>query len=531
MTRPANKYDAVVIGGGHNGLVCAAYLGRAGLRVVVVERRERLGGMAETAELMPGVRVPTLAHTVERLSPRVARELGLRGHGLRLFSPDVRVLAPQPGNEGSLVLYGDAQRTAESLSGNRLVGAGDADAWIRADREIRLLAGALYDMHGRAPVDIAAPSLGDVLDTARRALRSRGRARPYSGGLLRVMPMAVRDLVDEWFQSDALRAVVAARGLLYTAFGPRMPGTAGVLLTDAAGNDGGLAGQTVFARGGPGALTDALAAAARAAGVEFRNGVGVELVKRNEEQSTGVVLAGGEEIEATVVVSTLDPRTTLLGLLEPEVLGPRLSWRASNIRQRGVTAKVNYALSGLPAFSSSDPDSESRSLRGRILLAPSMAALERATDPAKYCAQAEEPLIEATIPTLSDATLVDPHGAQRVKHVLSAVVQAAVDESIGDAATRTIERYAPGFADLIVERQVITPADIERDWGTAGGHPMHAEVGLDQWFEWRPLHGFGRYRMPLNGFYLAGAGAHPGGGVTGMPGYLAAQAVLQDRRR
>ncbi|HUR16815.1 MAG TPA: FAD-dependent oxidoreductase, partial [Candidatus Limnocylindrales bacterium] len=341
------------------------------------------------------------------------------------------------------------------------------------------------------------------------------------------MPMAIRDLVEEWFRSDSLRALVAARGVLLTGLGPRMPGTTGVLLTDAAGADGGLAGQTVYARGGPGAVAEALAAAARASGVEIRGGVGVQRVKRLGEAATGVILDGGEEIDAAVVVSSLDPRTTLLTLLEPEVLGPRLSWRASNIRQRGVTAKVNYALAGLPVFPGSDKDT--RQLRGRIVLAPSMVALERATDPAKYGAQAEEPLIEATIPTLVDPSLIDAAHAPAVRHVLSAVVQAAVDESIGDVATRTLEAYAPGFADLIVERQVFTPGDIEGEWGAAGGHPMHAEVGLDQWLEWRPVHGFGRYRMPLRGMYLAGAGAHPGGGITGMPGYLAAQAVLEDR--
>jgi phytoene dehydrogenase-like protein len=327
--------------------------------------------------------------------------------------------------------------------------------------------------------------------------------------------------------------------MLLSGLGPRMPGSAGVLLTDAAGNDGGLAGQTVLARGGPGALTDALAAAARAAGAEIRTETAVAHVRRDGESVKGLTLEDGVEIEAPVVVSSLDPKSTLLKLLEPEVLGPRLSWRAANIRQRGATAKVNFALRDLPHFPAAAHDP--RLLRGRVLLAPSMAALDQAADPAKYGELTSEPLIEATIPSLMDASLIDTARAPAVRHVFSAIVQSVPYElrqgnwherrdELGDVVTRTIERYAPGFADLIEAREVITPADIERGYGATGGHPMHAEVGLDQWFEWRPLHGFGRYRMPLAGMYLCGSGAHPGGGVTGAPGRLAAHEILADLR-
>jgi phytoene dehydrogenase-like protein len=310
-----------------------------------------------------------------------------------------------------------------------------------------------------------------------------------------------------------------------------MSGTAGVLHTDAAGNDGGLAGQTVLARGGPGALTAALASAARAAGVEIRTDVQVARVRRDGETVRGVTLANGDEIAAGVVVSSLDPRSTLLDLLEPEVLGPRLSWRASNIRQRGKTAKVNFALRDLPRFPAASKDT--RLLRGRILLAPSMTALDQAALPAKYGQVPDEPLIEATIPSLADPGLVDSDRSGAVRHVMSVIAEGVpfdVGDGVGDTVTRTIERYAPGFGELVEARQVITPRDIERDYGAIGGHPMHAEVGLDQWFAWRPLHGFGRYRMPLRGMYLAGSGAHPGGGITGAPGELAAQAVLADLR-
>jgi phytoene dehydrogenase-like protein len=334
-----------------------------------------------------------------------------------------------------------------------------------------------------------------------------------------------------------LRAVIAARGVLLSGLGPRMPGTAGVLITDAAGNAAGLAGQTVYALGGPGALTTALAGAARASRAELRAGSPVARVKRNGEVARGVTLADGTELDAGIVVSSLDPKTTLLDLPEPEVLGPRLSWRASNIRQRGMTAKVNFGLRALPHFPAAAEDV--RRLHGRILLAPSMSALDAAAGPAKYGELPVEPLIEATIPTLTDPGLVDVERAGRIRHVLSAVVQGVPNEprdgdwdtrrdELAEIVARTIDIYAPGFGDLVEARQVITPTDIERDYGAVGGHPMHAEVGLDQWFEWRPLHGLGRYRMPLHGMYLCGSGAHPGGGVTGGPGQLCATEVLAD---
>jgi phytoene dehydrogenase-like protein len=246
-----------------------------------------------------------------------------------------------------------------------------------------------------------------------------------------------------------------------------------------------------------------------------------------------VALASGEEIQARAVISSADPRTTLLGLVDPEALGPHLGWRASNIRQVGVTAKVNFALRELPHFPAAA--NEPKRLRGRILLAPSMRYLDLATRPARYGMTADQPLIEATIPSLVDPGLVSPKPrGPKVKHVLSAVVQAVAADAdagaVGDLASRTLESYAPGFGELVEAREVLTPADIERDYGAAGGHPMHAEVDLAQWFAWRPLHGFGRYRMPLDGLYLCGSGAHPGGGVTGAPGALAAKEVLADGR-
>ena len=505
-------YDAIVIGGGHNGLTCAAYLTRAGLSVLVVEARETVGGMAD------------LALTVGRLSPVVARELGLKRHGLRLVQPEVRTFAPQPDDGGAVTLWTDVARTARELALNPLAGAPDADAYVQAEVRLNELARALAPILRNAPADLAAPTLG-------ASARSVARAARLDAQLLRFMPMAVRDLVEDWFESDALRAAIAARGVLYTALGPRAPGTTGVLLTEAATSTGGLAGQAVFARGGPRAVTTALAAAITEKGGEIRTVARVARVRHHGERAIGVTLESGEEIDAPVVVSGLDPQTTLLDLLEPEVLGPRLSWRAGNIRQQGATAAVSYALRALPVFPAAFDDAQR--LRGRILIAPSMRYLELAARPARHGASAEEPLLEITIPSLVDPSLVDSTNP-KVHHVMSVVAQAVTSSDsahVGDTVTRTIEQYAPGFTDLVVERTTLTPSDIEREYGVRGGHPMHAEIALDQWYEWRPLHGYGRYRMPLGGLYLCASGAHPGGGVTGAPGRLAATEIVRDLKQ
>jgi phytoene dehydrogenase-like protein len=323
-----------------------------------------------------------------------------------------------------------------------------------------------------------------------------------------------------------------------------MPGTAQVLVTDAAGHQGGVAGQSVLVRGGAGALGAALAAAAQAAGAELRTGAEVVRVLARGERASGVALASGEEIEADVVVSGLDPRTTLLRLVDPAILGPRLGWRASNIRSAGATAKVNLALGGLPDFSSLAglPAAEQAArLRGRIVFAPDMRWLELAQRAAKYGELPAAPLLEATIPTLLDRSLVDERRAGGARLVMSVIVQAAPyslregtwdtrRDELADLVLATLEQFAPGISAMVEARQVITPLDIERDWGASGGHPMHADVALDQWFEWRPLHSYGRYRMPLAGLYLCGSGAHPGGGITGAPGMQAAQEVIADVR-
>jgi phytoene dehydrogenase-like protein len=529
-----NGYDAIVIGGGHNSLVTAAYLGRAGLRTVVLERRATVGGAAGTTELAPGARVPTLAHTVGRLRPSVVRELGLKRHGLSLVGPEVRVFAPGPDGR-AVVLWSDVARTAAGL---RPGSPADADRYPGFDRLVRSLGGFLAEIAARTPPDIESPGLGDALVGLQLGRVFRGLGRRDGRTITRVLPMAVADFVAEWFESDALRAAIAWRGVQYTAMGPWSAGTTAVLLADSAGNDGGAAGQTVYARGGPGALSAALEAAARAAGVEIRTETEVVGITSRGGRATGAVVAGGEELTASVVVAGIDPKQVLTRLADPVAVGPSLLWRAGNIRTPGSVAKVNLVLAGLPRFSAAAGDDVL--VRGRILIAPGIDPLERAHDAGKFGRPSESPVIEATIPSLADPSLVG--GAAPGTQVMSCIVQYAPyalregtwderREAFGDAVVGALEAHAPGLAASVVARQVLTPLDLERDYGLTGGHPMHGEQALDQFYLWRPLLGHARYRLVLDGLYLAGAGAHPGGGVTGQNGQNAAREVLADWKR
>jgi phytoene dehydrogenase-like protein len=527
------SYDAVVLGAGHNGLVSAAYLARAGLRVLVLERRERVGGALATVELVPGVWCPAVAHTVGRLRRSVVRDLRLAQHGLSMIRPQVRVFAPQPDGR-SLTLWGDPTRTADDL---RAWSATDAFAYPMFDRKVRALASFIAYLQVATPPNLKEPSRADALGGLRLVRAFRRLGPTAAREILRALPMAVADFVAEAFDTDAIRAAIAARSVQYAAMGPWSAGTTAVMLWDSAGSEGGAPGQSVFARGGPGALAESLASSARSFGAEIRTDAEATAVLTTDGRVRGVALAAGEEVMARAVVSGLDPKRTLLGLVDPAVLGPSLVWRAGNIRMPGAVAKVNLALDGLPAFAGAEaPDAER--LHGRILVAPGIDYLERAFDDSKYGRTSAEPFIEATIPTLTDPSLA-PEG----RHAMSIVVQYApyhrregdwdADRaSLGDLVIKTLETYAPGLSDRVVERQVLTPLDLERDYGLTEGHPMHGEPGLDQLFAWRPLLGHARYRIGgIHGLYLCGSGAHPGGGVTGGPGANAAREVLADLKR
>ena len=531
----ARRWDAIVVGGGHNGLVTATYLGKAGLRTLLLERRDTVGGAIGTTEIAPSAQLPTLAHTVGRLTPAVARELNLFGHGLRLVQP-MALMTSVGGDRAPITLWADAERTAADLG---QVSAADAASWEAFDAEVRALASTLWRLLLMTPPDTREANADILVSGLRFGWRYRRLEPRLAREFTRMLPMSIADYLEDRLESDALRAMLATRGIRYTAMGPHMAGTAAVMLTDSAGNGGGAAGETVYARGGPGALAAALAGAAREAGVHLRTGAEVIAIRDDDGTVTGVALANGEEIEAGVVISGLDPRTTLQRLVDPETLGPELGWEVDNLRDRGVTAKVNLALAELPSFDGLEGEAGALRLRGRIVIAPSIRYLDVAADAAKYGRVSEAPWLEVTIPSLVDPLLVDGAAAGGVRHVMSVLVQTAPyalrdtdweqeREGLGDLVVRTLETAAPGIGAQIVARQVLTPLDLEHEFGIAGGHPLHLEPGLDQWFAWRPLLGYARHRLPVRGLYLCGSGAHPGGGVTGLPGRNAAKAVLAD---
>jgi phytoene dehydrogenase-like protein len=511
------SYDAIIVGGGHNGLVTATYLAKAGLRTLVLERRDRVGGPLASEQ--------PVAELVGNLRADVVADLQLSSHGFQSIEPDVVAFAPSVDGPG-LTLWRDPVRTAKELP--------DGDALVAFDRRIRSMAGFVARMQASEPPDLASPSLGDagtgltLLDGLRRL------GGPQIRETLRVLPMSVGDLVSEAVEDEALRGLLGARGVRYSAMGPRSAGTALNFLWDSAGG-GGAAGRTVFARGGPAALAEALASAARSHGATLRCDADVSVIRTSRGSVEGVALTSGEEIDARIVASNADPKQTLLRLLDPAEVGPTLGWRTEHIRATGVVAKVTLVLDGLPAIGGV----EDERLHGRIVVAPSLDHLELAFNDSKYGRISEDPYLEATIPTLTDPSLA-PDGTHVItalfqyapRHLRDADWAEAARDRVADGTVRTLETYAPGIAKRIVARHVVTPADLERDYGLSGGHPMHGEHALDQFFAWRPLLGHARYRLAgLSGLYLCGAGAHPGGGITGGPGRNAARAILADVRR
>ena len=518
------NYDVIIIGAGHNGLVAACYLAKNGLKTLVLEQRGTVGGGAVTEELHPDFRCSTLDHAAGPLSAQVAGDLNLSSFGLELITPEARVLALSPDGK-SLCIYNDVGRTVKEIE---KVSAKDAKNYPEFVNSFARIGKVLAPLVSMTPPLIDRPTKTDLWHLGKVGLAFRGLGKKDEYRLLRWGPMAVADLVSEWFETELLRATVAARGIHGAFAGPWSAGTSLGLLWQAA-LDGNAIGSASYAKGGMGALSEALASAAKAAGVEIRT---LAKVAGVNGETGKVVLERGEEIESRAVVSNADPRTTFLSLVDPVDLDPNFLLKMRNYRAPGTAAKINLALSGFPEFRGVNGDKAK--LAGRIHVGPEIDYLERAFDASKYGEFSAEPYLDITIPSIEDSSLA-PAG----KHVMSIHVQFAPYKlKQGDWNTRReefagnvieqLEKYAPGLRDLIVAAQVITPFDLEQTYGLSGGHIHHGEQSLDQFFTFRPLIGWAQYRTPLKRLYLCGAGTHPGGGLTGLPGANAAREIARD---
>jgi phytoene dehydrogenase-like protein len=524
MTAP---YDAIVIGGGHNGLVCAAYLARAGRRVLVLERRDRVGGAAVSEQVFPGFTFSVFSYVVSLLRPEIIRELDLPRHGLHVL-PLESTFTPLP-NGDYLAQWNDHDQNRREIARHSLR---DAEAYDEFGRLMHHMARAVKPMLGMIPPDPASFHPQELLGLGRLARHLRGLGAQRFHALCKLLTMSSADYLDEWFETEALKATKSASGIIGTFLGPRSPGTAYVLLHHYMGEIDGVFRAWGFAKGGNGSVSAAIAGAARAFGAEIRTAAPVAKVLVAGGRATGVALESGEEIRAKLVVSGVDPRRTFLDLVGAEHLPGEFVEAIRRFRFRGSSGKVNLALSGLPEFTCLPGGGPL--LRGAISISPSVDYLERAYDEAKRGEFSRRPYLDIVIPSLIDPAMAPPG-----RHVMSIFVQHAPyhlnggwtdekREAFGDAVIDTLAEYAPDIRSAILYRQVLTPADIERIAGLSEGNIFQGELSLQQLFFLRPVAGWAKYRTPVRGLYQCGAGTHPGGGVMGASGRNAATVILRE---
>ena len=521
MSSPARaQFDSIIVGGGHNGLVCATYLAREGRSVLLLEAAERLGGAAVTREFAPGFEVSACAHLLHLMPATLMRDLGLAAHGLRFaaeglptvaLSADGRHLAYAPGDFAAL-----QQRSGA-----------DATALRDWQAQLRRFSRALHPVLSATPPRLGTDAWRDRAALLGLGWRLRRLGRRDLRELLRIGGMCVHDLLEDRFSMPLLKGALALDAVLGTNYGPRSPGTVLSLLYRVAASQG--ADALALPQGGLGAVSEALAGAARAAGAQLRTGAPVTRILVRGDRAAGVVLASGEEILAGNVISSADPKTTFLGLLGSEHLDAGFVRRVAQVRSRGLSAKLHLALERLPQFAGLGE----QALRGRLLVAPSADYIERAYNHAKYNEFSSAPMLEITIPTLADPALA-PAG----KHVMSVIVQYAPYSVAGgwpaqrqaftERVIDTIQAHAPALRDCIQGSELLTPPDIEREFRITGGHWHHAELALDQLLMVRPVPGAAQYQTPVPGLFLCGAGCHPGGGVMGLAGRNAARQVIRE---
>jgi phytoene dehydrogenase-like protein len=522
------RYDALIVGGGHNGLSCAAYLARAGRKVLVLERRERVGGAAFSDEVFPGFHFSVFSYVVSLLRPEIIRELELSRHGLQIL-PLESTLTPL-GNGDYLAQWSDHDQNRRELARHS---PRDAEAYDEFGLLLHRMARAVKPLLAMAPPDPASLDPRELLDMARLGRYFRGLAQKDLHALWKLLTMSSADYLDEWFESEALKGTKSASGIIGTLLGPRSPGTAYVLLHHYMGELDGVFRAWGFARGGNGSVSAAIAAAAQTHGAEIRTSAAVSRIVVSGGKARSVVLESGDELHADCIVSGADPRRTFMSLVGEKHLPDEFAAAIKRYKFRGASAKVNLALGELPRFTCLPQPGPH--LRGAVSISPSVDYLERAYDEAKYGEISRRPYMDIVIPSMLDPTMAPPG-----KHVMSIFVQYAPyhlnggwndarREQLGDTVVDTLAQYAPNLKSAILHRQVVTPADIERIVGLSEGNIFQGELSLQQMFFLRPAPAWARYRTPIHGLYQCGAGTHPGGGVMGASGRNAALAILGRR--
>jgi phytoene dehydrogenase-like protein len=523
-----DKYDAIIIGGGHNGLTAAAYLARAGREVLVLERRHLLGGAAVTEEIFPGFKYSVCSYVVSLLRPEVIQELQLHKHGLHLMPLDGGFTPMEDGNY--LASYPDEASNIEEI---RRHSRRDADRYVEFNNMMYDLAFAVKPILAMVPPDPGSPGIGGLrtLRELSKHVQSLGKKKFY--WLTKIMTMSAYDFLREWFETDILISSITLTSIIGTMLGVKSPGTAYVLLHHYMGELDGALTAWGAQKGGTGAISEAIASAARSFGAEIRCNSPVAQIIVKNGQAVGVALENGDEIYGKTIVSGCDPMVTFRKLVDEKELPADFIDAIDKFKFRGSSGKVNISLDGLPDF----PAMEDKGLiGGMIQICPNTDYMERAYDDAKYDDFSKQPLMELVIPTIIDPTMAPPG-----KHMMSIFVQYASynmpahgdrdqqREAFGQAVIDTVAEYAPNFKDLILHKQVLTPWDMEQEIGLTEGNIFHGELTLDQLFFMRPATGWADYRTPIRNYYQCGSGTHPGGGITSGPGRLAALEILKDR--
>lgn len=528
----SKSYDAIIIGGGHNGLTNAAYLARAGKKVLVLERRYVLGGAAVTEEIIPGFKFSVCSYVVSLLRPEIIRDLDLPRHGLEILPLD-GTFTPMPNGDYLWRVNDHAKTRRELVRHSRL----DAEAYDEFGKEMVQMCRFVKPLLAMTPPDPTSFHPGGLRKFAFLARRFQSLPAEEKYNLVQLMTMSAADFLDQWFETDVLKATMSASGIIGTFLGVRSPGTAYVLLHHYMGEIDGAFRAWGFSRGGTGAISNAIGDAAREAGAEIRMEAPVAKILTRNGRASGVVLQSGEEIHAKIVSSSVDPNLTFLKMLDATDLPAEFLEEVRRYKYRGSSGKVNLALDALPEFKCLPAEASAKAghhLRGAISISPSVDYMERAYDQAKYGEFSRRPYIDMVIPSLTDTSLAPPG-----KHVLSCFVQYAPyklknaswenrREEFGNAVIDTISEYAPNLKNIIIGKQVLTPLDIEEQIGLTEGNIFQGELSLEQLFFLRPVAGWARYRTPIKNLYMCGSATHPGGGIMGAPGRLAALEILKD---